>query len=68
MNGQPNDPRSIVPVCGDLDGKPLEGAIVVYHSSTHNVSAQGTTDKDGRFTLTTYKDNDGAATVLKKWL
>ena len=45
----------------NLDGKPLDDAIVVYHSQTHNVSAQGTTDKNGRFTLTTFKENDGAA-------
>jgi hypothetical protein len=45
----------------NLDGKPLDDAIVVYHSVTHNVSAQGTTDKNGRFTLTTYNEKDGAA-------
>ena len=45
----------------NLDGKPLDDAIVVYHSVSHNVSAQGTTDKSGRFTLTTFKEKDGAA-------
>ncbi len=50
----------------NLDGKPLDDAIVVYHSVAHNVSAQGTTDKNGRFTLTTYKDKDGAAEGTQK--
>lgn len=44
-----------------LDGKPLDDAIVVFHSQSHSVSAQGVTDKDGRFQLTTYRENDGAA-------
>jgi hypothetical protein len=44
-----------------LDGKPLEGATVVYHSQSHNVSAQGVTDKDGKYRLTTFDEGDGAA-------
>lgn len=50
----------------NLDGKPLDEAIVVYHAVDHNVSAQATTDKNGRFTLTTYKDKDGAAEGTQK--
>lgn len=50
----------------NLDGKPLDDAIVVYHSVTHNISAQGTTDKSGRFTLTTFKEKDGAAEGTQK--
>lgn len=44
----------------NMEGKPLDDATVIYHSTTQNVSAQGTTDKDGRYTLTTYNQNDGA--------
>jgi hypothetical protein len=44
-----------------LDGKELEGATVVYHSQSHNVSAQGITDKNGKFRLTTFDEGDGAA-------
>ena len=43
-----------------LDGKPLDEATVVYHSQSNDVSAQGVTDKNGNFTLTTYDANDGA--------
>lgn len=43
-----------------LDGKPLDDATVVYHSQSHELSAQGTTDKDGNFTLTTFDAKDGA--------
>ncbi len=43
-----------------LDGKPLDGATVIYHSQSHDVSAQGLTDAQGNFKLTTFKQNDGA--------
>ena len=43
-----------------LDGKPLDEATVIYHSQSNDVSAQGVTDKNGNFTLTTYNANDGA--------
>ena len=43
----------------NLDGKPLDEAVVVFHSTAHNISAQATTGKDGRFKLTTFKDGDG---------
>lgn len=43
-----------------LDGKPLDDATVIYHSQSHALSAQGTTDKAGRFTLTTFDSGDGA--------
>ena len=43
-----------------LDGKPLDEATVIYLSQSNNVSAQGVTDKNGTFTLTTYDANDGA--------
>lgn len=44
-----------------LDGQPLEGAVVVYHSQSHQIAAQGTSDAEGRFELTTFDDQDGAA-------
>jgi hypothetical protein len=43
-----------------MDGKPLDDATVVYHSQSHDLSAQGVTDKDGNFTLTTFNEKDGA--------
>ncbi len=43
-----------------LDGKPLDEATVIYHSQAHELSAQGMSDKDGRFTLTTFEPGDGA--------
>lgn len=43
-----------------LDGNPLDEATVIYHSQSNDVSAQGVTDKNGNFTLTTYDANDGA--------
>ncbi len=43
-----------------LGGAPLEEATVIYHSSSHDLSAQGVTDKQGRFTLMTFDPQDGA--------
>lgn len=43
-----------------LDDKPLDEATVIYHSQSNDVSAQGVTDKNGNFKLTTYDANDGA--------
>ncbi len=44
-----------------LNGQPVEGATVIFHSATKNISAQGMTDEDGRYYVTTYEDNDGVA-------
>ncbi len=57
------------PVTGTvtLDGNPLAGATVTFHGpmvgkgGKPGLSAVGTTDADGKFRLTTYEANDGAA-------
>lgn len=41
-----------------LEGAPLQDALVIYHAG--DVAAQGRTDGDGKFTLTTFDDGDGA--------
>lgn len=42
-----------------LDGQPLEGAQVVFHSSDPEMTATGRTDATGKFQLTTYEEGDG---------
>ena len=51
-----------VPVTGTVrfQGKPLANASVRFQSQDGKVSAGGTTDTDGKFTLTTYTSGDGA--------
>jgi len=53
-----------VPVTGtvQLDGKPIEGAVVTFHPADQGKgqTATGTTDKDGVFHLSTTKPSDGA--------
>ena len=41
-------------------GQPVAGATVVMHHAEGRASAIGTTDAEGRFTLTTYQKDDGA--------
>jgi hypothetical protein len=43
-----------------LDGAPLPGASVEFVPEAGGRSAEGMTDKDGKFTLTTYLTGDGA--------
>ena len=43
-----------------LDGKPLDGATVVFHPVEGGRPATGVTGADGRFSLTTYTSGDGA--------
>ena len=43
-----------------LDGKPLDGATVVFHPEGGGRPATGTTGADGHFSLTTYTSGDGA--------
>jgi hypothetical protein len=58
-----------LPVTGTvtLDGEPLADATVTFHgplvgkAGKPGLSAVGTTDSDGKFRLTTYEANDGAA-------
>jgi hypothetical protein len=51
----------VVPVSGRVlyNGQPLEGAHVTFSNSANNTSGYGTTDADGRFTLTTFAPKDG---------
>jgi hypothetical protein len=54
-----------VPVSGvvTLDGKPVEGAVVTFYAigdAKEGRQAQGETDKNGAFSLTTLKEGDGA--------
>jgi hypothetical protein len=54
------------PVQGTLlvDGKPIAGVLVIFHpqgaADPQMVRSYGRTEKDGRFTLSTYKPGDGA--------
>ncbi len=43
------------------NGAPVEGADVQYVSQSLDLGALGTTDANGKYQLTTYKDKDGAA-------
>jgi hypothetical protein len=43
-----------------LDGKPVDGASIEFVPMDGSRSAIGTTDTDGYFTLTTFKQGDGA--------
>jgi hypothetical protein len=44
-----------------LDGKPLEGATVNFMGEGAARAASGVTDASGKFSLTTFEPNDGAA-------
>jgi hypothetical protein len=50
------------PVTGQVayKGKPLVGATVAFWSEGAPRSAEGTTDQEGKFSLSTYELNDGA--------
>lgn len=52
----------LVPVSGvvQFQGKPLEGAEVVFRNEQAPRFAVGITDKHGRFRLTSFQTNDGA--------
>jgi hypothetical protein len=54
-----------------LDGKPVEGAIVILGPVGKGYASQGTTAADGRATLTTFRSGDGAVAgqyqVLVSW-
>ena len=43
-----------------LDGTPLEGATVLFHPAEGGKPATGTTDAEGKFTLTTRNFGEGA--------
>ena len=63
-----NRSPNIVPVKGSvlLDGKPLEGAAVLFHPKADERPAVGITDKRGTFHLTTRSQGDGAHVGLNK--
>jgi hypothetical protein len=52
----------MAPVHGQvlLDGKPLGGAMVTFICPNAPRFSSGTTDSEGKFTLTTFTPNDGA--------
>jgi hypothetical protein len=54
---------AVVPVTGRVlyRGQPLAGAAVTFMNPDSQVSGYGMTGDDGRFTLTTFKQGDGAA-------
>lgn len=53
---------SCIPASGQvlLDGQPVEAAVVIFQSTDGTISAQGVTDSQGRFTLSTFVPDDGA--------
>ena len=59
---------SVFPASGIVTqaGEPLENALVVYHSPDGKLSAQGRTDIEGNFVLTTFDHHDGAVAGLHK--
>jgi hypothetical protein len=54
-----------------VDGKPVEGALVILGPVGTGYASQGTTAADGRATLTTFRSGDGAVAgqyrVLVSW-
>lgn len=44
----------------NYQGKPVEGATVLFEKEDHSQSAVGVTDKNGNFALQTYEPGDGA--------
>jgi hypothetical protein len=52
----------VVPAGGMVryQGKPLEGALVTFSNSAQGLSASGRTDAQGKFTLTSFEEGDGA--------
>ncbi|PQO27737.1 carboxypeptidase-like regulatory domain-containing protein [Blastopirellula marina] len=43
-----------------MNGKPVDGATVMFNSEQLNLTAYGKTDTNGYFELTTYESEDGA--------
>ena len=65
--GGPERPE-MVPVSGVVKhgGKPVAGAEVSFHNDESPRAAQGVTDAEGKFQLTTFDDGDGAVVGLHK--
>ena len=59
--GGGNSRPATVAVSGSVmyDGKPVEGAEVVFWGKNAPKDASGVTDKDGKFTLSMFEPNDG---------
>jgi hypothetical protein len=57
-----NDRPAMAPVSGVVtyQGRPLEGATVVFRNDKSPQFGIGKTDKEGRYRLTTYENFDGA--------
>lgn len=49
-----------------MDGQPLAGVTVLFHSQSVSRTASGRTDASGRFTLSTFDPGDGAVVGLHK--
>ena len=47
-------------VASRLDGRPVEGASIQFVPPDGGRGAFGTTDQDGYYTLSTFKEGDGA--------
>ena len=60
---QPTGAVPVFPVSGNLmyQGQSMMGAVITFHSTERQRTAQGTADEMGVYTLTTYRSNDGAA-------
>jgi hypothetical protein len=56
------DRPALLPVSGTVlfKGQPVEGATVSFSNEKASRSAQGVTDANGKFKLTSYDTNDGA--------
>ena len=56
------DRKPTFPVAGAVTykGEVVEGAVITFRSAAHSIAATGRTDKEGKFTLKTYEDGDGA--------
>lgn len=54
--------ETVYPVSGIVTykGEPVDGANVLFHSATKNLTAHAITDADGEYQMTTYEDDDGA--------
>ena len=60
--GEGDDRPARIPATGQVlyQGKPVEGAHVAFRGSGDQTPAVGTTDAEGKFTLSTFDQEDGA--------
>lgn len=58
-NRLPTYPLTVHVAYGTGEGKPLEGATVVFRSTEHKVTATGATKADGACVLSTFVPGDG---------